>query len=253
MFYLYCTRCNAVFLFLFKSALSLVHVEEVSIFVSSVWQRYLEREDWEENREDSDRTGPHTPIVSHVDSESDDGMERELSTPQPPCWTLKTDTIPSLFSPSIFFPPPCGSQTTLSSEGWTLDSCSGHCVASDDSCLDPPCPLEWPVEKPTQTALESPTCLKCTQMQFDLSSRLWEAHLATAALLFILFTKRTLKRTKKRRKKKDIYLVMFSYGFVPLWFQVVVCFVALIFLILPAALSSVVWKLMMCCFFLENI
>lgn len=239
--------------FLFKSALSLVHVEEVSIFVSSVWQRYLEREDWEENREDSDRTGPHTPIVSHVDSESDDGMERELSTPQPPCWTLKTDTIPSLFSPSIFFPPPCGSQTTLSSEGWTLDSCSGHCVASDDSCLDPPCPLEWPVEKPTQTALESPTCLKCTQMQFDLSSRLWEAHLATAALLFILFTKRTLKRTKKKEKKKRYLL---SDVFV--WFRPAL--VSGCRLLCSANISYSACSSFFCCvktndvfFFLENI
>lgn len=41
---------------------------------------------------------------------------------------------------------------------------------------------------------------------------------------------------------------MFSYGFVPLWFQVVVCFVALIFLILPAALPYVVWKLDGMCF-----
>lgn len=41
---------------------------------------------------------------------------------------------------------------------------------------------------------------------------------------------------------------MFSYGFVPLWFQVVVCFVALIFLILPAALPYVVWKLDDMCF-----
>lgn len=42
---------------------------------------------------------------------------------------------------------------------------------------------------------------------------------------------------------------MFLYGFVPLWFQIVVWFVALISLILPAALSqspSVVGKLMMC-------
>lgn len=86
-------------------------------------------------------------------------------------------------------------------------------------------------------------------MQFDLSSGLWGAHVVTAILLFTFFTVNSLKEKKINRKKEDIYLVMFLYGFVPLWFQIVVWFVALIFLILPAALSqlpSVVSKLMTC-------
>lgn len=44
--------------------------------------------------------------------------------------------------------------------------------------------------------------------------------------------------------------MLFLYGFVTLWFQVVVCSVALIFLTLPAAFLLVVYEIMMCfCFF----
>lgn len=90
-----------------------------------------------------------------------------------------------------------------------------------------------------------PACLKCTQMQFDLPSRAWEAQLGTAAPFFTPFT-----QNSAWKEEKKIELVLFLYGFVPLWFQVVVCFVALIFLTLPAAFPLVVYEIMMCyCFF----
>lgn len=115
----------------------------------------------------------------------------------------------------------------------------------------PPSPLDRPVRKPSQAASESPTCLKCIQMQFDLSSKLREAHPGDShspdhqthpTTQPIPLTPRFsfCPLNAPRRKQNDIYLVMFLYGFVPLWFQVVVCFVALIFPILPAALPYVV-------------
>lgn len=120
-----------------------------------------------------------------------------------------------------------------------------------------PCPILSPPPPPPQDGVaifwsllrqrwNRPACLKCTQMQFDLSSQSMRSSIRDSCSIFHSFhSKFSLKR-----KKKKIKLVLFLYGFVPLWFQVVVCFVALIFLTLPAAFPLVVYEIMMCfCFF----
>lgn len=220
-----------------------------SLFVLFAWQRYLKRNeclaDWGVT-EDHDRQALHLSCFTLMVNR--EGTERRLSTshlkhlPDAENEPLSHSPFPSIFFPSLY-----GCQTMLSSEGWIWTAA----VALRLMTLSRP-PTCWVADRGgrSQTVLESPTCLKCTQMQFDPSSGLWEACLVTAALLFILFTICFLKE-----KKKDIYLVMFLYGFVQLWFQIVVWFVALIFLILPAALSqspSVVWKPMMCCWRTER-
>lgn len=160
-----------------------------SLFVPFVWQRYLER-NTEGKTEDSGGR------VLYPSWWMKKGWNENSPHLKPPAghWKL----TPSSLSFSLhLFPSLCGCQTILNSEGWTLDSCSG--IASRLMTPSRPPPAEWPVKDPVQTALESPTCLKCTQMQFDLSSGLWEAHFATAALLFIVFTIRSLKEKKKKR------------------------------------------------------
>lgn len=197
-----------------------------SLFVSFVWQRYLERKTEGKLRTMTDRSYTCNVFMFTVNEE---GTEREPSTP---AGHLNTNTILSLFLPPSFF-----FSVWLSDhiKQWRLKLDSSSGIALRLMTLSRPPSAEWPVEGPTQTALESPTCLKCTQMQFDPSSGLWEAHLAT--LLFILFTIRSLKE-KKRYLPSDVL-----YGFVPLWFQIVVWFVALkYFLFCLSQSPSVVWK-----------
>lgn len=222
MFYLYCTSCNAGFCL---SALSSIYVEEVSICLFCV-TKISREEDWGET-EDNDSQVLHLQCF-YVHGEWRRDGTRALHT----CWTLNTNTILSLFLPPSFF-----FSVWLSDhiKQWRLKLDSSSGIALRLMTLSRPPSAEWPVEGPTQTALESPTCLKCTQMQFDPSSGLWEAHLAT--LLFILFTIRSLKE-KKRYLPSDVL-----YGFVPLWFQIVVWFVALkYFLFCLSQSPSVVWK-----------
>lgn len=120
------------------------------------------------------------------------------------CWTL----TPIPFLLSIFlFSSLYGCQTMISSEGWTWNSCSG--VALHLTALSPPCPLSGQCRSPLRpvwNCLPALSALKCSLT----SHPDWEAHLAAtaAALHFILFTIRSLK-------EKDIYLLMFLYGFRP--------------------------------------
>lgn len=92
-----CIAQAAVLFFFFLSALSSVFVEEVFICLSCVTKISLE-EDWGETK-DSDR---HPSCLMFMVNE--EGMEQELSTPQPPArhWKLTQFSL-SLFLPPIVF------------------------------------------------------------------------------------------------------------------------------------------------------
>lgn len=112
-----------------------------------------------------------------------------------------------------------------------LDSCSGVRLRL--------MALLWSPQRRCRNCLPALSALK---MQFDLSPGLCEAHLQAA--ISAPFTTQSPTGGKKGHLLIDVL-----YGFILLWFQIVVCFVALIFLILCAALfqsPSVVWKLMVC-------
>lgn len=101
-FYSYCTHCDAGFC---SSALSSVHVEEVS-YLSLLCAEDISGE---RNDEDNKRQAPGP-------SGRWDGTGTLLAST--PCRTLQ-------LTPFSLLLPPCFSPTVLSSEGWTLDSCSG--------------------------------------------------------------------------------------------------------------------------------
>lgn len=81
--------------------------------------------------------------------------------------------------------------------------CDVMCLKTLSGPHTPSQDAEW---IPLRHCLESPTCLKCTQMQFDLSSGLWEAHLATTAVLLILLTKCSLEEKKKISTYSDVFV-----------------------------------------------
>lgn len=85
--------------------------------------------------EDNDGQVPHPSCLVFMVKE--DGMEGELSTPQPPAGHWKLTPFSLSFSLHLF-PPPCGCQTVLSSEGWTPDSRSGIALRLMNPSRPPP-------------------------------------------------------------------------------------------------------------------
>lgn len=120
MFYLYCTSCNAVFLLLKCSKFSLCWR---SLYLSLLCDKDISRGRRGETK-DSDRH-----VMFHVHGEWRWDGTRTLHT-STTCWTLKTNTILSLFLPPSF---PFSVWLSDHVKQWelNLDSCSG--IASDDT------------------------------------------------------------------------------------------------------------------------
>lgn len=204
-----------------------------------VWQRHFERNEGTGGRLMGNlgtMTGRVLRSTSHLNHLPDTG---------------KRKPVPFSFSLSLFFSPPpsCpspyGRQTMLSSEGWAWTAA----LASDDTVWSL---ARWVAGRGAHSdsvgnCLPALSALKCSLTPHPDCE---EVHSATAALLLIPFSLRLLKEDKKKRRRYLPTVVMFLYGFVPLWFSdcCLVCG-AKIFLILPAALSqspSIVWRLTMC-------
>lgn len=179
MFYLYYTSCNPGFLFkCFKFSLcwrslylSLLFDKDISRGMRAFGRlKGLVKGKWGQWQAACNRQLLNLSCFMFTVNE--EGMERGLSTSHRN-HLLDTENEHQYHSLSFslyLFPSLYGCQTMLSSEGWTWTAAVAlccvwwHCTA--------PRPLSGQWRSPLRQRLESPTCLKCTQMQFDLSSGL---------------------------------------------------------------------------------